>query len=831
MRRVGTFAIGLALLLAVSAAQAVIIKLVSLKDLVQSSTHICVAKVEKVDPDRPAMVLTVNDDIKGKLGPRRLPINLKGDSFAEKLKHTPELLKRVEKDLPVLLIVKEESARFIVFAYTEGTWFQVIGQKDKEDVRWSFAHCEPYFRRTFKGTTAELREILEKAVKEKMAPPPPDEKVEPGLGPERKTDKRQGAATVRERAAALAHARGPMPGVIVGLPAGGIIGILALLFPAVFGGMAILMRRWAAFVTVLFTTSTIFTIYLFWGSARMMWLLITATILGGMAWAWLRQLRYLAPDNQEAPMPPRTERITLLVLSGVTLGGLVLLHFLNDPTQQNLAIFLWIIGAGCWAGWLYVLLPKPAGFERRRLPTEGLMLCCMAGVAIVLTAGDPAGKIEGSKDLSGETSRGASLKRQVWKFTPPDQSDIAATPTVVGNRVYVGVIHGDVFSKFGRVYCLESYRDDSGEDKVRVIWRFDNDGKMKQMFSSPTVVDGKVYIGEGFHENNECNLFCLDAKTGKELWHFDTSSKEENDLWGFETNSHVESTPIVVNGRVYFGSGDKGLYCVDASSGKKVWQYPRPGDRRTGLHIDSNPVVVGERVYCTSGKSRTFENLQVFCVNATDGKLVWSKSTELPVWGSPAVVDGRVYVGLGNGRVNLSEPSPKGGVLCLDALDGRRLWDFDEVKDAVHTRPTVVGSLVIVGSRDGFCYALDIREGKPVWKKDLGSPTVSTPAVARGAWNDEPGALYIAATKGDVYCLDPRTGEVFWHFDELSHGGPEGKGYGAALLASVKVQVRRKKDGEGRMVDERRIYFASGVNDGANSVIYCLEDEWTGEPE
>ncbi len=835
MRRTVTIIAGVLLFFLVLPVQGLITRPLELKLLLSSSAHICVVKVEKFDPERPAMVLNVEADLKGKGAPRRWPVNLTGDREATKYKHTPQLLKRLAKDLSILVFLDEKPDRFIGFAYSEGTWFSLVGEKDKETVRWSFTHCEPYLRRTFKGTTAELREVMEKAIKDKKELPPADPKVEPGFGPEIKEKapepKDKGASRGRIHPSSLST--GPVFGVIVGLPAGGIIGILALLFPAVFGGVAILMRRWAALVAVLFTTSTLFSCYVLWPEqfwwtrSQTVWAGILLVTLAGAAWAWIRQLHYLDPECTEPAMPARTERIMLFVLSNIALAGLLTILALNNPELNDLKLFLWITGVGFWVGTLYAFLPKSAHFERRALPTEGLVLVCMALTAVVLTARGSSATVEGGRDLksaaTGDAKKGAELVRQVWKFTPQGQSDMASTPVVVGKRVYLGVIHFTAFEKIGRVYCLESYLDEQGVEKVREVWRFDHNGKMKQMFSSPCIHGDKLYIGEGFHENNECNLFCLDVATGKLNWAFNTASEEEDKLWSFPTNSHVESTPFVANGRVFFGAGDKGLYCVDVKNGKKVWQYPEPGNRQTGLHIDTSPVVVGNRVFCCSGKSQTFKQMEVFCVEAASGKKVWSRMADLPVWGSPSIHDGLVYVGLGNTRINEESKDATGSILCLDAFDGSRRWDYP-VKGAVHTKQAFAGGLVYAGSQDGHCYALDAREGTLVWKRDLGSITVSSPALVRGAWDDAPSALYIAALKGDVYCLDPRTGDVFWHFDELSSGGEDKKGFGAAMLTSPAVTVQRTPDG-----DQRRIYIASGVFGGTSSVLYCLEDKWIGD--
>src|SRR5262249_18093090 len=148
------------------------------------------------------------------------------------------------------------------------------------------------------------------------------------------------------------------------------------------------------------------------------------------------------------------------------------------------------------------------------------------------------------------------------------------TAVVDGDRVFIAGAHSSGFSTHGRLYCLDR---NTGKE----LWSFDDGGNVKQVFSTPCVSAGKVYLGEGFHQDRECKLYCLDAGSGEK--------KRE-----FATGSHTESSPTVVNGRVYFGAGDDGVYCADAETGKEVWHYP-------GLHVDSSPAVAGGRVYAGSG--------------------------------------------------------------------------------------------------------------------------------------------------------------------------------------------------------------------------------------
>src|SRR5438132_942554 len=127
----------------------------------------------------------------------------------------------------------------------------------------------------------------------------------------------------------------------------------------------------------------------------------------------------------------------------------------------------------------------------------------------------------------------------MWTFEPPERGAIVSSPLVAGERIYVSIIHDAGLATYGAVYCLER-----GTGKP--IWKFDNDGRMLHMYSSPCLADGRLYVGEGMHQNFSCKLYCLDAAMGQKLWHF-------------ETAGHIESTPCVADGRVFFGAGDDGL--------------------------------------------------------------------------------------------------------------------------------------------------------------------------------------------------------------------------------------------------------------------------------
>ena len=165
--------------------EAVIQVLMPLQSLIDDSDDIFLAQVERIDPDKPAVVLTVGEKLKGASSFQRLPINLTGDKEAAKDKHTAKLLKRLAPDLPVIVCVKkQDKGGVMALAFTNGTWFQLRGTPDGEQTHWAFTHCEIYLRRTFKGTTDELKQTITDSLAGKKKPPPPNAKEPAGLGPE-----------------------------------------------------------------------------------------------------------------------------------------------------------------------------------------------------------------------------------------------------------------------------------------------------------------------------------------------------------------------------------------------------------------------------------------------------------------------------------------------------------------------------------------------------------------------------------------------------------------------------------------------------------------------
>src|SRR5947209_7549690 len=115
----GRFLLVIALLVSCNYAHAVITAKTPLSATEGSARYIFVGKVDKYLPDRPAMMVSVVEDIKGRAPFRELPINLKvEDPKTFKANQIELLLKRLGPDMEIIFFVAAPRAdNHITFAF------------------------------------------------------------------------------------------------------------------------------------------------------------------------------------------------------------------------------------------------------------------------------------------------------------------------------------------------------------------------------------------------------------------------------------------------------------------------------------------------------------------------------------------------------------------------------------------------------------------------------------------------------------------------------------------------------------------------------------------
>ena len=293
----------------------------------------------------------------------------------------------------------------------------------------------------------------------------------------------------------------------------------------------------------------------------------------------------------------------------------------------------------------------------------------------------------------------------IWKFSS-ELVDIKSSPAVGENKVY--------FTGVGKDGYLYIYALDVKSGSVMWKYRGNRDAGGGR-HPSPTLADGTIYVGD------ENYLYAFDAETGEVKWRFEVP-------WPRKGLHGVDSAPVVVNNRIYFGSWDGWFYCVDVNTGELIWEYS-DGVGAMG-HVTEAPAFVNDIVYFGTAAGGVGYTGWVYALDADNGNLIWKFHIGDEITTSPVVVDNVLYIGAGF-MGDLSGD----GVWALDARTGELLWHFDTENVMITNSPVVVDGKVIFGSRYNNCiYALDAGDGSVVWSTSINNETYfySSPAVAGG---------------------------------------------------------------------------------------------------
>ena len=168
------------------------------------------------------------------------------------------------------------------------------------------------------------------------------------------------------------------------------------------------------------------------------------------------------------------------------------------------------------------------------------------------------------------------------------------------------------------------YTSDDPLGQLRLLWAspVGSTDRGAVLFSSPVVVDGKVFVGAWDPDNDspEGGVVAFDALTGQRLWKVGIGA--------------VFHTPAVSNGKVYALSSHGILNCIDIATQVVDWTYDLYAGKDYDYRLAQAPVMV------VNGKVYTIgDYTNAYCLNASTGSMIWSKNVS-----SSTVVISAVYV-------------------------------------------------------------------------------------------------------------------------------------------------------------------------------------------
>lgn len=315
----------------------------------------------------------------------------------------------------------------------------------------------------------------------------------------------------------------------------------------------------------------------------------------------------------------------------------------------------------------------------------------------------------------------------LWSWSIP--TGTVKDPIVAEGIVYV--------ASYDDIYAID-------ETTGAQLWTVDVNGAGTSSnigVRNPTVFDGKLYVGdlEGY-------LWCLNATSGQEIWHWPTAIPL----------GPINTSPVVANGKVYFGtsdgaSGENYLVAINTTNGQREWWYTAPDN-----YIYSSPAVDGTWIFFGC------DDFKVYALNDTGdyATLEWSKTTQGRVRSTPCVYEDKLFFG---------SSSADHTVFAVNKTTGKSIWNFTLTSYyEISYSLAVVDDVVYFASPSRYVYALNASAVPGSYGEDsfdiilwrtlqFTEGTLRSPAVT----NDK---LFLTAND-ILYARDINDGLILWSYD------------------------------------------------------------------
>ena len=309
------------------------------------------------------------------------------------------------------------------------------------------------------------------------------------------------------------------------------------------------------------------------------------------------------------------------------------------------------------------------------------------------------------------------------------------------------------------------------EDGLKPVWSV----PCGSGYSGPVVSDGRVIITDYRPKDGTTTLeavervLCLDEATGREVWSYEYDTHYRRQMQSYATGPR--GTPVVHEGRVYTVGATGQICCLNATDGKLVWSLDALevlGGSVPVFGVSCSPLVWKQSLICTCGGRDGI----LRALDLETGKELWKAlpgAFDMP-YSAPEIL-------MLPGGPQLVQWH-KEGLAGFHPDTGESLWSvpFSVRSNMAIARPLLVDDQILVsGFYDGsMLVRVSGNSAEVVWKNggsgEKPNQTKSLHAVITTPIVDQ-GHFYGTCSYGELRGLSLADGERLWERKDLTRQG------------------------------------------------------------
>lgn len=306
----------------------------------------------------------------------------------------------------------------------------------------------------------------------------------------------------------------------------------------------------------------------------------------------------------------------------------------------------------------------------------------------------------------------------------------------------------------------------SDEKGLKTDWEEEEPKRLWELniglgYSSVIEVGGFAYT-QG-HSEGRNTLYCVDALTGKEIWQHSYPCEKAPKF--FDGGSRA--TPTIANGILYLGSHEGDFYALDAKSGQILWTKNLIKDfdgRRPMWGYSGSPLVVKSKLILETGSA----NGSLVCLDAKKGDVIWRSGENEAGYASP-MLNSKNEILIFN----------EFGIVSHEILTGKVIKSYQhKTRYGINAaQPMLYGDRILISSAYGKGAALvDFTKRVPtaIWESESFSCQMAS-LVKKGQYGfGIHGQAGGRSEQSKLFCIDLATGKEKW--------SEKGFGLGTVLL-------------------------------------------------